>query len=172
MLRRIARHKRTMVLTDLGRRITGALRQLNTAAVVDEEALDACLAEISKALLESDVNIRCVQGFLLYRAVLLQLYLAVGRTIHRLVKQLRDNVKKTVDFESNAVGLNRRKMLQSAGMRWRILLFCTAYRYVRSRTHTAFQFDLPQLISTDMHIAQCSRSCASWWIPGSSHGSQ
>jgi signal recognition particle subunit SRP54 len=51
-----------MVLTDLGRRITGALRQLNTAAVVDEEALDACLGEIAKALLESDVNIKYVLG--------------------------------------------------------------------------------------------------------------
>lgn len=57
-----------MVLADLGRKITSAIRSLNSATVINEEALDNMLKEISRALMEADVNIR-------------------------LVKQLRDNVK-------------------------------------------------------------------------------
>jgi signal recognition particle subunit SRP54 len=57
-----------MVLADLGRKITSAIRSLNSATVINEEALDNMLKEISRALIEADVNVR-------------------------LVKQLRDNVK-------------------------------------------------------------------------------
>jgi signal recognition particle subunit SRP54 len=57
-----------MVLADLGRKITNAIRSLNSATVIDEEALNGMLKEISRALIEADVNVR-------------------------LVKQLRDNVK-------------------------------------------------------------------------------
>ena len=57
-----------MVLADLGRKITSAIRSMNSATVINEEALDNMLKEISRALIEADVNVR-------------------------LVKQLRDNVK-------------------------------------------------------------------------------
>jgi signal recognition particle subunit SRP54 len=77
-----------MVLADLGRKITSAIRSLNSATVINEEvclkysygksinftlinsikALDNMLKEISRALIEADVNVK-------------------------LVKQLRDNVK-------------------------------------------------------------------------------
>ncbi len=68
-----------MVLADLGRKITTALNSLGKATVIDEEVLNAMLKEICTALLESDVNIR-------------------------LVKQLKDNVKKAIDFDEVAQG--------------------------------------------------------------------
>ena len=69
-----------MVLADLGRKITTALNSLGKATVIDEEVLNAMLKEICTALLESDVNIR-------------------------LVKQLKDNVKKAIDFDEVAQGM-------------------------------------------------------------------
>lgn len=57
-----------MVLADLGRKITSAIRSLNSATVINEEVLDNMLKEISRALIEADVNVM-------------------------LVKRLRDNVK-------------------------------------------------------------------------------
>lgn len=78
-----------MVLADLGRKITSALRALSNATVINEEVLNAMLKEICAALLEADVNIR-------------------------LVKQLRENVRSVIDFEEMAGGLNKRRMIQSA----------------------------------------------------------
>ena len=68
-----------MVLADLGRKITNALNSLGKATIIDEEVLNAMLKEICTALLESDVNIR-------------------------LVKQVKDNVKKAIDFDEVAQG--------------------------------------------------------------------
>lgn len=51
-----------MVLADLGRKITTALRSLNSATVINEEVLNAMLKEIVTALLEADVNIRLVKA--------------------------------------------------------------------------------------------------------------
>ncbi|XP_064623122.1 signal recognition particle subunit SRP54 [Lineus longissimus] len=78
-----------MVLADLGRKITNALRSLSNATVINEEVLNSMLKEICTALLEADVNIR-------------------------LVKQLRENVRSVIDFEEMAAGLNKRRMIQSA----------------------------------------------------------
>lgn len=78
-----------MVLADLGRKITTALRSLSTATVINEEVLNAMLKEICAALLEADVNIK-------------------------LVKKLRENVRAVIDFEEMAAGLNKRRMIQSA----------------------------------------------------------
>ena len=78
-----------MVLADLGRKITSALNSLGKATIIDEEVLNAMLKEICTALLESDVNIR-------------------------LVKQLKDNVKKAIDFDEVAQGLNKRIIIQQA----------------------------------------------------------
>uniref|UniRef100_F6WVU7 Signal recognition particle 54 kDa protein n=1 Tax=Macaca mulatta TaxID=9544 RepID=F6WVU7_MACMU len=78
-----------MVLADLGRKITSALRSLSNATIINEEVLNAMLKEVCTALLEADVNIK-------------------------LVKQLRENVKSAIDLEEMASGLNKRKMIQHA----------------------------------------------------------
>ncbi|XP_076306075.1 signal recognition particle 54k [Tachypleus tridentatus] len=78
-----------MVLADLGRKITSALRSLSNATIINKEVLDSMLKEICAALLEADVNIK-------------------------LVKQLRENVRSVIDFEDMAGGLNKRRMIQSA----------------------------------------------------------
>ncbi|CAB1335455.1 unnamed protein product, partial [Coregonus sp. 'balchen'] len=76
-----------MVLADLGRKITSALRSLSNATIINEEVLNAMLKEVCAALLEADVNIK-------------------------LVKQLRENVKSSIDLEEMASGLNKRRMIQ------------------------------------------------------------
>ncbi len=78
-----------MVLADLGRKITTALRSLGSATVINEEVLNSMLKEICTALLEADVNIK-------------------------LVVKLRENVRSVIDFEEMAGGLNKRRMIQSA----------------------------------------------------------
>lgn len=78
-----------MVLADLGRKITSALRSLSHATIINEEVLNGMLKEICAALLEADVNIK-------------------------LVKQLRENVRSVIDFDEMAGGLNKRRMIQSA----------------------------------------------------------
>ncbi|XP_015762785.1 PREDICTED: signal recognition particle 54 kDa protein [Acropora digitifera] len=50
-----------MVLADLGRRITTALRSLSNATIINEEVLGAMLKEVCAALLEADVNIFLVK---------------------------------------------------------------------------------------------------------------
>jgi len=78
-----------MVLADLGRKLTAALHSLGTATVIDEDVLNAMLKDICAALLEADVNIM-------------------------LVKRLRENVKKAIDFNEVAQGLNKRVIIQQA----------------------------------------------------------
>jgi len=78
-----------MVLADLGRKITSALRSLSNATIINEEVLNSMLKEVCAALLEADVNIR-------------------------LVKKLRENVRAVIDFNEMAGGLNKRRMIQSA----------------------------------------------------------
>jgi signal recognition particle subunit SRP54 len=76
-----------MVLADLGRRIRNAIGKLGQATIINEEELNAMLKEVCAALIESDVNIR-------------------------LVKQLRENVKKTIPFDEMAGGVNKRRLIQ------------------------------------------------------------
>lgn len=78
-----------MVLAELGRKITNALRSLGNATIINEDVLNSLLKEICTALIEADVNIR-------------------------LVKQLRENVRAAIDFDEMAAGLNKRKIIQSA----------------------------------------------------------
>lgn len=78
-----------MVLADLGRKITTALRSLSNATIINKEVLDSMLKEICTALLEADVNIL-------------------------LVKKLRENVRSVIDFDEMAAGLNKRRMIQTA----------------------------------------------------------
>ncbi|WIA37924.1 hypothetical protein OEZ86_001301 [Tetradesmus obliquus] len=78
-----------MVLNELGAKITGALAAMSNQMVIDEKVLDACLKEICSALLQSDVNVRLVAG-------------------------LRNNIKKRVNVEELAAGLNKRKIIEKA----------------------------------------------------------
>uniref|UniRef100_UPI00358E1454 signal recognition particle subunit SRP54 n=1 Tax=Myxine glutinosa TaxID=7769 RepID=UPI00358E1454 len=78
-----------MVLADMGRKITAALRSLSNATIINEEVLNAMLKEVCAALLESDVNVR-------------------------LVKVLRENVRSAIDLDEMASGLNKRRMIQHA----------------------------------------------------------
>lgn len=76
-----------MVLADLGKKITTALRSLGSATIINQDVLDSLLKEIATALISADVNIS-------------------------LVKKLRDNVKQVIDFDEMAQGLNKRRMIQ------------------------------------------------------------
>eukprot|EP00878_Enallax_costatus_P032843 GHUV01036147.1.p1 GENE.GHUV01036147.1~~GHUV01036147.1.p1 ORF type:complete len:167 (-),score=44.27 GHUV01036147.1:195-695(-) len=78
-----------MVLNELGSKITSALQALSNQMVIDEAVLDACLKEICAALLQADVNVRLVAG-------------------------LRANIKKRVNVEELAAGLNKRKIIEKA----------------------------------------------------------
>ena len=76
-----------MVLADLGRRIRDAINKLGQATIINEDELNIMLREVCSALIESDVNVR-------------------------LVKQLRENVKKTIDFDEMTGGVNKRRLIQ------------------------------------------------------------
>ncbi|BHF78950.1 Signal recognition particle [Sparganum proliferum] len=78
-----------MVLAELGRKITSALRSLGNATIINEDVLNSLLKQICTALIEADVNIR-------------------------LVKQLRENVKALMNFDELAAGMNRRKLIEGA----------------------------------------------------------
>ncbi|KAJ3105907.1 Signal recognition particle [Phlyctochytrium bullatum] len=78
-----------MVLVDLGRKLQSALHSLTKETVIDEKVLNALLKDICSALLQADVNAK-------------------------LVGRLRDNVKKTVNLEELAAGINKRKLIQKA----------------------------------------------------------
>ncbi|KAG7188367.1 hypothetical protein KM043_008021 [Ampulex compressa] len=102
-----------MVLADLGRKITSALRSLSNATIINEEVLNSMLKEICAALLEADVNIR-------------------------LVKKLRENVRQVIDFEDMAGGLNKRRMIQSAVFKELVKLIdpgVKAYQPVKGRAN-------------------------------------
>jgi len=78
-----------MVLADLGSKVAAAMRKMTQATVVDTNVLNEMLTEICKALLQADVNVA-------------------------QVKHMRESVKKNVDVESLASGMNKRKMLEQA----------------------------------------------------------
>uniref|UniRef100_A0A671N3Q7 Signal recognition particle 54 kDa protein n=1 Tax=Sinocyclocheilus anshuiensis TaxID=1608454 RepID=A0A671N3Q7_9TELE len=47
-----------MVLADLGRKITSALRSLSNATIINEEVLNAMLKEVCAALMEDVFDLR------------------------------------------------------------------------------------------------------------------
>ena len=51
-----------MVLNELGQKISAALAKVQNTEVVDDALIDACLKDISTALLQADVNVRQVQA--------------------------------------------------------------------------------------------------------------
>lgn len=62
---------------------------MSNATIVDQSVLNACLNDIVRALLQADVNIR-------------------------LVIQMQDNIKRIVNFEEIAAGINKRRIVQQA----------------------------------------------------------
>lgn len=78
-----------MVLAELGTKINTAFRSLTVAPLIDDSVLDALLKDVCLALLESDVNVKLVQG-------------------------LRKNIKAIVNIKELASGVNKRKIIQKA----------------------------------------------------------
>ena len=76
-----------MVLAELGGRITRAIQQMNNVTIIDEKALNDCLNEITRALLQSDVSFP-------------------------LVKEMQTNIKKIVNLEDLAAGHNKRRIIE------------------------------------------------------------
>mmetsp|Transcript_7262 Transcript_7262/g.13455 ORF Transcript_7262/g.13455 Transcript_7262/m.13455 type:complete len:504 (-) Transcript_7262:727-2238(-) len=78
-----------MVLGELGTKITAALDRIRRATVIDDEAVNACIKEITSALLQADVNVR-------------------------YVARLRDAIRLQVSAESEGAATNKRKVIQKA----------------------------------------------------------
>ncbi|CAI6308063.1 unnamed protein product [Periconia digitata] len=78
-----------MVLQDLGRRINAAVNDLTRSPNLDEKAFESMVKEISSALLEADVNVK-------------------------LVMNLRNSIKRSVDFKHLAPGVNKKRLVQKA----------------------------------------------------------
>uniref|UniRef100_A0A7R9YRS2 Signal recognition particle 54 kDa protein n=1 Tax=Chlamydomonas euryale TaxID=1486919 RepID=A0A7R9YRS2_9CHLO len=75
-------------LAQLGGAITRAISTLGSQPI-DEKVLDGCLKEICTALLQADVNVKMVQG-------------------------LRQGIKKRVNIEELAAGLNKQRVIEKA----------------------------------------------------------
>jgi signal recognition particle GTPase len=86
-----------MVLAELGARLTSALHRLNSSTVVDDEVVTSILSDISRSLLESDVNIK-------------------------IVGKLRNTIKSRLNLEDEAMGTNKRKLVQRVVMEELVLL--------------------------------------------------
>lgn len=78
-----------MVLQELGVQVTRALSSLGNAMIIDEKILDACLKEIATALLQADVNVKQVAN-------------------------LRNGIKKRVNINELAAGLNKQRVIEKA----------------------------------------------------------
>ncbi|XP_010482225.1 PREDICTED: signal recognition particle 54 kDa protein 3-like [Camelina sativa] len=78
-----------MVLAKLGGRITGTIKQMKNATIIDEKTLNDCLDEITRALLQYDVSFH-------------------------LVKEMQTTIKKIVNLEDLAAGHNKRSIIEQA----------------------------------------------------------
>lgn len=78
-----------MVLAQLGGSISRALQQMSNATIIDEKVLNDCLNEITRALLQSDVQFK-------------------------LVRDMQTNIKRLVNLDDLAAGHNKRKIIQEA----------------------------------------------------------
>jgi len=66
-----------------------AIQKMNNVTIIDEKALNDCLNEITRALLQSDVSFP-------------------------LVKEMQTNIKKIVNLEDLAAGHNKRRIIEQA----------------------------------------------------------
>ncbi|KAH9332010.1 hypothetical protein KI387_004118, partial [Taxus chinensis] len=78
-----------MVLAQLGGSISRAIQQMSNATIIDEKVLNDCLNEISRALLQADVQFK-------------------------MVRDMQINIKKIVNLEDLAAGHNKRRIIQQA----------------------------------------------------------
>ncbi|CAK0878691.1 unnamed protein product [Prorocentrum cordatum] len=77
-----------MVLGDLGSKLSATLQKLSRTTVLSDEAIDECLKDVAKALLEADVNVR-------------------------YVSELRSAIRNQLRLdEALAAGTNRRRFIQ------------------------------------------------------------
>ncbi|CAL5444125.1 unnamed protein product [Camellia sinensis] len=76
-----------MVLAQLGESVSRALQQMSNATIIDEKVLNECLNEITRALLQADVQFK-------------------------LVRDMQTNIKKIVNLDDLAAGHNKRKIIQ------------------------------------------------------------
>lgn len=79
----------TMVLEELGGKISAALRNLSGGDAIDKAAFDAALKEISNALVQSDVEVS-------------------------LVMKMRMNIQKKVKLPELAAGIDKRAVIEKA----------------------------------------------------------
>ncbi|KAL8046645.1 hypothetical protein ABFX02_08G190100 [Erythranthe guttata] len=78
-----------MVLAELGGRISGAIRQMSNEIIIDEKVLNDCLNEITRALIQSDVQLS-------------------------IVCDMQKNIKKIVKLNDVATGHDKRKIIKQA----------------------------------------------------------
>lgn len=76
-----------MVLAELGGSISRALQLMSNATVIDEKVLNDCLNDITRALLQSDVQFK-------------------------LVRDMQTNIKNIVNLDDLAAGHNKRRIIQ------------------------------------------------------------
>ncbi|KAJ0987053.1 hypothetical protein J5N97_005409 [Dioscorea zingiberensis] len=76
-----------MVLAQLGGSISHALQQMSNATIIDEKVLSDCLNEISRALLQADVQ-------------------------YKMVHDMQSNIKRIVNFDDLAAGHNKLGIIQ------------------------------------------------------------
>lgn len=77
------------MLSDVGRRIGGALSDLTRSSTLDEKAFDEMVKEIGNALISTDVNFR-------------------------LVAQLQKSIRKSVNFKELPASSNKKRIIQKA----------------------------------------------------------
>ncbi|EYU26337.1 hypothetical protein MIMGU_mgv1a026331mg [Erythranthe guttata] len=78
-----------MVLAELGGRISGAVRQMSNEIIIDDKVLNDCLNEITRALIQSDVQFS-------------------------IVCDMQKNIKKIVKLNDVAAGHDKRKIIKQA----------------------------------------------------------
>ncbi|KAJ0986785.1 hypothetical protein J5N97_005141 [Dioscorea zingiberensis] len=76
-----------MVLAQLGGSISRALQQMSNATIIDEKVLSDCLNEISRALLQADVQFE-------------------------MVRDMQSNIERIVNFDDLAAGHDKRRIIE------------------------------------------------------------
>jgi signal recognition particle subunit SRP54 len=88
-----------MVLGSLGTSLSTLLSSLvSSRAPIDDTTVDAVLKDICKALLEADVNVK-------------------------LVQQLRNGIKASLNLEQQPAGINKRRLVHKVSLHSSHLLF-------------------------------------------------
>lgn len=102
-----------MVLNDLGRRINAAFSDLAKVPIVDDAAIDGLLKNVCSALLESDVNVRLVQGLRNNVRSTVKEQLNEGDKAARMTEGQRRNVVQKVNSSDIAQTLTNKARFQA-----------------------------------------------------------